>query len=85
MERFRQLYKSRVAASKEFLQVFQHKLFVVAIKYARRMSREWYDGPQIQEGQCEQDCGHRAKLHHLELLPVAVAERYEPWLDSTLG
>jgi len=48
IERFRQLYKSRVADSKEFL--------------------------QINSGQCEQDCGHRAKLHHLELLPLAVAE-----------
>ena len=36
------------------------------------------DRPQIHEGQCEQDCGHLAKLHHLEMLPLAVAERYEP-------
>jgi len=50
MDRFRQLYKSRIAAGKDFL--------------------------QVDNGQCEQDCGHRAKLHHLELLPLSVAERY---------
>ena len=43
-------------------------------------SCEQCDCHQINSGQCEQDCGHRAKLHHLELLPLAVAERYQPWL-----
>ena len=38
---------------------------------------------QVDNGQCEQDCGHRAKLHHLELLPLSVAERYWQILEMS--
>ena len=102
MERFRHLYKSRVAASKEFLQVLQHiyscghqicqqksstksllleiKIFYQKQKSSTRKTHRPYCEPcdcaQINSGECEQDCGHLAKLHHLELLPLAVAERY---------
>jgi len=48
MARFARLYRSRIAASREFL--------------------------EVKEGRCEQDCGHLARLHHLELLPLHLTD-----------
>jgi len=49
LARFARLYRNRIEASQEFL--------------------------EVKEGQCVQDCGHLARLHHLELLPLHLTDR----------
>ena len=63
LARFAQLYRNRIEASQEFLEViflYKKNTFTNPSTKVRRCH-------QVKEGQCVQDCGHLARLHHLEL------------------